>query len=86
LYIVVVYLEWWYHSHRGRWYDNSHEGIQSGHDSALTQSVERYIPHEDDNGTIYFEDTVTGMTHWSIPPQLVPDDESWVQRHSREII
>ena len=69
MYIVVVYLELWFH--RGRM-NVSHKGRRSqeeDYDGTLPESEERYIQHEDDNGMIYFEDTVTGLTHWSIPRQ-----------------
>ena len=64
LYLVVVYLESWYH--RGKMNHDHHEG--SGNQSGtVPESQERYIQHEDDNGMIYYEDSVTGLTHWSIP-------------------
>jgi hypothetical protein len=62
LYVVYVYLEKWCHG-------EMNDGVvrNMDRDGTIHESEERYIQHEDDCGMIYFEDVVTGVTHWSIP-------------------
>ena len=80
LYVVVVHLELWYHRRSAM---NNHHGGNETHDGSTVppQLTERYIEHEDDNGMIYFEDTITGLTHWSIPAPPSTQEE-----RRREII
>ena len=98
LYVAWVHLEmWWYgvEQDRGDRLGNPEE--EEEHDTTTLRSdtrsqsdmmAERYIQHEDADGMIYFEDTATGNTHWSVPslPQPEQGEEEKSHVRGREII